>query len=194
MTVEEDANTSMETESTVSEASAAIVSVYNSWSTTSENSSFYDNDDTLLLEGDRLLEYAFLPERESINSEELLKELKKRVKEEDLPPTPLLRRRRLPACQFLNFMGSRRNVDHGSKSEALSFAGLHPPLMVFELPCSQEIFLGIEDKDTSFPPISSKVKYLDDESPASKKPKLDDSMSDDDDVFEESVLFAVEEC
>src|SRR3569623_1432653 len=82
MTMPEDAYTALETESTVSEHSAAIVSVYNSWTTASECASFYDKDDSLLLECARL---AVLPERAPMDSQELLQELKKRCREEDIP-------------------------------------------------------------------------------------------------------------
>jgi hypothetical protein len=100
-----DPGTAMETESTVSEPSAAIVSVYNSWSTTSE--SIHVDDDALLLE-DNHHHYGSLPETEPINTEELLKELKKRCPHEDIPHNLELRRRRRPVCQFRNFIGTRQ--------------------------------------------------------------------------------------
>jgi hypothetical protein len=174
MTMLEDAHTSLETESTVSETSAAIVSVYNSWSTTSESISFF-NDDTLLLDSDR---FASLPEREPIDSDELLQELKKRCREEDIPPVPVLRRRRRPACQFLNFMGSRRYKDNDAKYTGNAFSGFHPPLMVFELPCSHDLDLGFEEKDALFPLFSSKAKHEDDGCPEMKKPRLESSHND----------------
>jgi hypothetical protein len=160
----------METESTVSEYSAAIVSVYNSWSTTSESISFYDSDDTLLLDGDDH-RYSSLPEPEPVDTEELLKELKNRCRSEDIPHNPELRIRRRPVCQFRNFIGTRQYHKRRVRSTPTY---VHPPLMVFELPFgSHDLDLGLEEKDALFPLCSSKAKHSNYDGPETKKARLD---------------------
>ena len=174
-----DPNSKLETESTVSETSAAVVSVYNSWSTTSESISFYDNDDTLLLDSDG---FGSLPEREPIDTEYLLQELQKRCRAVDIPSVPILRRRKRPTCLFLNFMGSRKYHDPNATSTvrtttttktdvAVASSCLPPPLMVFELPSSQDFDIGLEEKDALFPQFSSKVKHsIDDDDLVADEP------------------------
>lgn len=160
-----DTTAAMETESTVSESSAAIVSLYNSWSsTTSESIGFYDNDDSLLLGSDRLDPFH---EWEAVDTAEFLRELKQRCRHEDIPHTPTLRRRRRPVCQFRNFIGSRQY------HKCNDVPTPHPPLMVFELPFgSHDLDLGLEEKDALFPLIPSfKATLLRDDVPALKKPK-----------------------
>ena len=44
-----------------------------------------------------------------LSSDELLERLKKRCRPEDLPPVPVLKRRKRPVCHFLNFMGHSNN-------------------------------------------------------------------------------------
>lgn len=162
-----DSTAAMETESTVSESSAAIVSLYNSWSTTSESISFYDNDDSLLLGSDH---FDSLPETEPIDTAELLRELKQRCRHEDIPHAPILRRRRRPVCQFRNFIGSRQ---YHKFNDVPTPTLIHPPLMVFELPFgSHDLDLGLEEKDALFPFVpSSKVNPSRDDGPALKRPK-----------------------
>jgi hypothetical protein len=163
----------METESTVSESSAAIVSVYNSWSTASESISFYD--DTLLLDDDHH-HYGSLPRAEHVNTEELLKELKKRCRNEDIPHSLELRRRRRPVCQFRNFIGTREYYKPKVRSTP---AYVHPPLMVFELPFgSHDLDLGLEEKDALFPLYSSKLKHRSDDGPETKKARVDEGPVD----------------
>ena len=82
-----------ETSSISSEQSAAIVSLYNSWSTCGGiTDTLLDNDltDVAIMEPD-----------------ELLSCLKKRCRSEDLPPVPRVRARKRPNCLFLNYMGTR---------------------------------------------------------------------------------------
>jgi hypothetical protein len=163
----QDSTAAMETESTVSESSAAIVSLYNSWSTTSESISFYDNDDSLLLGSDH---FDSLPETEPVDTAELLRELKQRCRHEDLPHVPMLRRRRRPVCQFRNFIGSRQYHKFNDVPTPIL---IHPPLMVFELPFgSHDLDLGLEEKDALFPLVpSSKEKSSGDDGPAQKRPR-----------------------
>jgi hypothetical protein len=78
-----------------SEPSAAVVSLYNSWSAASDSESFVTQDD--------LSSHDMTPP----SAEELLDELQKRCRPQDIPPTPIYRPRTRPVCLFINFMGQR---------------------------------------------------------------------------------------
>jgi len=52
-----------------------------------------------------------------LSSDELLERLKKRCRPEDLPPVPVLKRRKRPVCHFLNFMGHSKSSRRNNKSE-----------------------------------------------------------------------------
>jgi len=128
-----------ETASTVSETSDAVVSLYNSWSS-SDTGSLVDLENV----DDELLDcFAGLPREDTaLSSQELLEQLQKRLKKEDLPPVPILRKRQRPNCVFLNYMGSR-----------IAPPRLPPP----------SIDLGLAEKDALFPLYSSKAKYFEGE-------------------------------
>jgi hypothetical protein len=162
-----DSTAAMETDSTVSESSAAIVSLYNSWSTTSESISFYDNDDSLLLGSDH---FDSLRETEPVDTAELLKQLKERCRHEDIPHAPILRRRRRPVCQFRNFIGSRQ---YDKLNDVPTPILINPPLMVFELPFgSHDLDFGLDERDALFPLVSSfKEESSLDGGPALKRSK-----------------------
>jgi hypothetical protein len=149
-------DSALETASTGSETSAAVVSLYNSWSSV-EAGNFQDDDDTLQ-EDDR---FATLPFGEAkLSNEELLQQLKKRCRDEDIPKLPQLRRRRLPVCQFLNFMGTRQVEKSEEPRE---------PLILPQLELELELDLGLEEKDVFFPLYCSKAKHQDDDTRSQKK-------------------------
>lgn len=133
---------------TTDDASTAVVSLYNSWSSTSELGSIYDDDDTLQ-DDDR---FAILPTLSDVSSAELLEQLQTRCSKDDIPKVAPLRRRRRPVCSFLNFMGERR-------SEEMNVEPVTSPMM----PSSSSILdLGLAEKDALFPMYSGKAKHSND--------------------------------
>lgn len=139
--------TGLETGSIGSETSAAVVSVYNSWSYEGEDGQFDDGTSCSLLGADD--SFAALPDTEDVlRGQEIFEELKRRCPPEDLPRIPQLRRRRRPTCQFLNCFGSR----------------LPPPPVVPPQTPSAPILqfaqdLGLEEKDALFPLCASKARH-----------------------------------
>lgn len=128
-----------ETASVASETSAAIVSLYNSWSSSDCGSQF--NDDDTLQGDDR---FAALPET-ALSADELLRRLKKRCREDNLPPAPTLRQRKRPVCHFLNYMGATR---------------LTPAPLPRGPPSTIGLELGFdEEKDDLYPLGPKKVKH-----------------------------------
>jgi len=90
-------NTSQDTDSISSKESAAIVSLYNNWSSSTQNN---DEDGIQSLDG-------ICPG--SLSKDELLSNLRKRCREQDIPKAPPSRpKNRGPTCSFLNYMGSIR--------------------------------------------------------------------------------------
>ena len=87
-----------------SESSAAVVSLYNSWSGTSDAESFVTEDD--------------LSDLSPPTAEELLEQLQKRCRPQDIPATPVFRPRARPVCLFINFMGQRQQHVDSSSSTA----------------------------------------------------------------------------
>ena len=144
----------METASVTSEDSAAIVSLFNSWSTSDCGISLGQGDDDGLesvVVDDRL---ATLPVA-SMEPKELLENLKKRCRQEDLPPVPKLRPRKQPTCRFLNYMGANRPA---SIPESTKF-----PSVSVEL----EFDLGLEENDALYPVCSKKARHQSDQDEAS---------------------------
>lgn len=143
--------TAMETDSIGSETSVAIVSLYNSWSSTSEQESRFVDEDDSLDDHDR---FASLPWFDSMNTEDLLRQLRKRCREEDIHHLPRLRRRKKPVCRFVNHLatcGTTRN-----RGEPLSETTTEDLLV-----SNQDMGLGLYEKDALFPLCSSKAKHCD---------------------------------
>jgi hypothetical protein len=95
MNVQEVTSEAMDTASTTTEDSTAIVSLYNSW-TASDCGSLPDEEthDT----------------RRKVPNQNILEQLKKRCREEDLPAELKLRPRKRPNCVFLNYLGRSRTT------------------------------------------------------------------------------------
>mmetsp|Transcript_3188 Transcript_3188/g.8015 ORF Transcript_3188/g.8015 Transcript_3188/m.8015 type:complete len:240 (-) Transcript_3188:353-1072(-) len=110
---EECSSSNAETCSVTSESSAAIVSLYNCWSSvdTTNNSigkDSLDDDDSLMLDhvvGFNNSMAMMMMMNESTGH--LRKELKRRLPAADVPTVPRIRKRRPPNCRFVNFMGTR---------------------------------------------------------------------------------------
>lgn len=151
-----------ETASTVSQASAAVVSLYNSWASSSDFGSLYDDDDTLQ-ESDR---FARLPSIEAdmplCDPEELLKQLRLRCKDVDLPCVPAPRQRQRPLCRFLNHMGTRSSAGLHGASYTTTTAGVAPhlpTLFVLQQTSADDLDLGLDEKDALFPMGKGKAKH-----------------------------------
>ncbi|GAX12841.1 hypothetical protein FisN_15Hu322 [Fistulifera solaris] len=93
MNVKEVTSETMDTASTTTEDSTAIVSLYNSW-TTSDCGSLPDEEPHDI--------------RPHVSNQNILEQLKKRCREEDLPAELKLRPRKRPNCVFLNYLGRSR--------------------------------------------------------------------------------------
>lgn len=115
-----------------SSSSEAVVSLYNSWSTEASPARdvplavgsrhlpgaslapmSIDNDDALFLpEGFPVAKSSSIHPLEALSSYELLQRLQKRLRPEDIPTVPVLKRRKRPTCSFLNYMGKARVNDY----------------------------------------------------------------------------------
>jgi hypothetical protein len=135
-----------ETASTCSEDSAAIVSLYNSWSTSDAGSIANDDDD----DGLQGVEFEMLPPSSCcppIRPEELFECLKKRCRTEDLPPALVLRPRKRPNCMFLNYMGVTR-------LPPIPMDDVEPTLLA-----TIGLDLGLDDSDELYPVCATKVRH-----------------------------------
>lgn len=108
-------------------SSEAVVSVFQSWSATDETppldwvksnagnpettvstSSFFDSTHSMdSLTGSRS---TLRHDLEALKPEQLLQRLKKRVREQDLPSVPILKRRKRPTCCFINYLSHGRPI------------------------------------------------------------------------------------
>jgi len=126
-----DESMNLDTASAVSETSAAVVSLYNSWSSSSERDAGDDSSssaDTPACVASGLKAALSSSEHHSVSltprssmssacsgvtqsplqsSDYLLRQLRKRCREEDIPRVPILRQRTRPVCRFLNYRGTR---------------------------------------------------------------------------------------
>jgi hypothetical protein len=144
-----------------SDDSAAVVSVYNSWSesgsfasssssSSSSSSECWDDDDettSLLLQTVHVDDSFFT----TWTAEELYEELQKRLSPEDLPVVPVVRRTRSsrPRCRFINFMGTRTNA-----SETAAYTK-----PTSNMKCPSPLSTIIEEPELLYPFISSKLKH-----------------------------------
>jgi hypothetical protein len=149
-----------ETASITSEVSAAVVSVYISWSSASESSSLIqdDDDDCLEIVDSRFVELLDTP----VRPEELLESLRKRCREENLPPVPELRRRKKPNCRFLNYMGATR-LSAKPNCRFLNYMGVtRLPAMAEKPerpPSTTGMDFDLEDTDDLYPLCSQKALH-----------------------------------
>jgi hypothetical protein len=143
-----------ETASITSQASAAIVSVYNSWSSASESGSLIQDDDDCL-------EIVDLPDT-PVRPEELLERIRKRCREEDVPPVPQLRRRKTPNCRFLNYMGERR-LPAKPNCRFLNYMGATRLPAIPEKPERRQYTIGLDfdldETDDLYPLCSQKALH-----------------------------------
>ena len=132
-----------ETDSISSKESAAIVSLYNCWSSASEVDSLVDDDEGIekVVEG-----YTLLPDC-VLEPEALLDNLKKRCRKEDLPPVPKLRKRKKPNCLFLNYRGATRVPP--------SALPQRPPMEIGFF----DFDIGLQENDALYPFISNKARH-----------------------------------
>src|SRR6478672_6179813 len=93
-----------------SEPSAAVVSLYNSWCTSSSDESLlggddHDDDSSSLNDQQRHLD-----DLATLTEQELLQKLQKRCRPLDIPVKPILQPRgSRPFCLYINFFGQRRD-------------------------------------------------------------------------------------
>ena len=137
-----------------SESSAAVVSLYNSWSGTSDAESFVTEDD--------------LSDLSPPTAEELLEELQKRCRPQDIPATPAFRPRTRPVCLFVNFMGHRQQHVGPSSSSSSSTTAASVPS-----PVDCKVDLQFDDGDDYLAMIESQSTVL-----------VDHDFDEDDDLFD----------
>jgi hypothetical protein len=148
-----------ETTSTASDTSAAIVSLYNSWTSSSSS------DDSTL--GDFTL----------LTSEELAKEIKER--NQDVPRIGHLKPHKRPTCRFLNFMGYQPDpLDSPSEKllpvgEAVLDFNLDEKDMLFPLALGTKIKYNSEDDDVDSL-HNMFVEYEAPQAPLAKRLKADE--------------------
>ena len=137
--------------SLASNDSAAIVSLYNSWSSSSECDSQDDGLESVVPG------FTMLPDS-MLEPEVLLDNLKKRCREEDLPPVPKLRARQRPNCLFLNYMGSTR------MDPALAYLQPEGPPLTIGFPPTLDLGfdLDFDENDDLYPFCSKKARRSDD--------------------------------
>lgn len=130
------ANVSLGASTVTSESSSeAVVSLFNCWNEESlsmcdvpvfvgidHDSSFHVPGDVLLLPQGEKSSQDSPPKTmtttttplplEALSLQDLLQCLKKRLRPEDIPSVPVLKRRKRPTCSFLNYMGKTRVQDY----------------------------------------------------------------------------------
>lgn len=109
LNVRENQSEALDAESTTTEDSTAIVSLYNSW-TASECGSLPPTEDNeeghavrVKIADQNGKQHLVLAKRQTV-----LEQLKKRCREEDLPAELKIRPRKRPNCVFLNYLGRSR--------------------------------------------------------------------------------------
>lgn len=139
-----------DTASLVTESSSeAVVSLFNCWSSLEEASPFHgvqNNDEVVGLS--------------ETAPEEVLRQLQKRLRPEDMPNPP--KRRKRPTCCFINYMG-RCLGDHESK-EQCGITSTDPPAVIKKsLPASCEIgaFSKGPDLSASLSPTDVALEEID---------------------------------
>jgi hypothetical protein len=121
-----------------SSSSEAVVSLFNCWSSVEEVSPFHgvqnSNDDSELQKLAGLTVISITtpmedPTTTTTTPEEVLRRLTKRLRPDDMPTIPLLKRRKRPTCCFINYLGPARLHDHHAKC-GLSSTNLLPIVAV----------------------------------------------------------------
>ncbi|GKY99506.1 hypothetical protein MPSEU_000904800 [Mayamaea pseudoterrestris] len=123
-----------------SESSAAVVSLYNSWSSSGDEGFNNEDDDSSSLNDQQ----RHLDDISTMTEQELYKELQKRCRPEDIPVTPVLKPpRSRPFCLYINFMGQKRDWSAPKPTTTTTMTPAAPPVQPVE--CKSEFKLDFED-------------------------------------------------
>lgn len=130
-------------------SSEAVVSLFNCWSSVEEASPFHG-----------VTTLAGLTVTAS-DPAEVLRQLKKRLRPEDMPSPP--KRRKRPTCSFINYMGQHRLRDHHSKCGVTSTELVQKAkyLTIPELASEEGPFSKAPDLSASLSPTDVELEELD---------------------------------